>query len=159
MTARDISIILHEELDRREKLLKQLTEEVESFRRVLAILERPTPEALNLVTHVASRKREAGACPKHPNATFDAKGKCRLCQSEYMKQYLANKRAKKAAAASATPPVVPPVPRAVPPEPGTPLLVRCDECGDRFHDARTMGLHKTRTHFNSASERRSTLNG
>lgn len=49
-------ILLHEELDRREKLVAQLTQECDAIRIVLAVLERPSPEAHNRVTRVIGRK-------------------------------------------------------------------------------------------------------
>lgn len=30
------------------------------------------------------------------------------------------------------------------------VLVKCDACGDRFPDAKSMGIHKTRVHFGAA---------
>lgn len=36
----------------------------------------------------------------------------------------------------------------------TPALVRCQDCGDRFQNAKEMGIHRTRVHFGVESEHR-----
>lgn len=61
---KDIGMSLHEELDRREKLLAQLNQEADAIRVVLGVLERPTPEQHNRVTHVVGRKKKAATPPQ-----------------------------------------------------------------------------------------------
>jgi|ERR1044071_9624978 hypothetical protein len=69
MTTRDIGIVLHEELDRREKLVAQLTEECKGLRVAIDILERPTPEQHNRVSRVVGKRR--GRPPGSHNASHN----------------------------------------------------------------------------------------
>jgi hypothetical protein len=39
------------------------------------------------------------------------------------------------------------------------IRVACDECGEKFPDARAMGIHKSRCHFGSSSLRRLAADG
>jgi hypothetical protein len=56
MNSKDAGIVLHEELDRRERLITQLQTECDGLRTAIQILERPTPEALNRVTRVVGQR-------------------------------------------------------------------------------------------------------
>jgi hypothetical protein len=59
VTIREVGLALHEELDRREKLIAALQEECGAIRTTLTIVERggSTPEAQNRVTRVVGRGR------------------------------------------------------------------------------------------------------
>ncbi len=164
MTTRDLGISLHDELDRREKLIAQLNLECEAIRTTLGILERPSLEALNRVTKVVSRRNtppttktgstgKALQCEKHPEARPNRKGECKSCaQAAYQKKWYAKKQQQ----ATETPVETKPPDRK--PNGGS-MIVRCDECGDRFQNVRDMGIHKSRVHFGSSSAHGSTLNG
>ncbi len=147
MSTKDLGIQLHEELDRREKLLQQLTTECDALRKTLEIIERPTPEAHNRVTRVVGKKagkvnKQGSGCEKHPSSDVNPKGKCQECIREYNRNWWANKKKN----ANQAPPANTP-----------PVQVKCDSCGDRFPDAKSMGIHKTRVHFGDASLRRNAL--
>ena len=157
----DLGLSLHEELDRREKLLKQLTEECDAIRKVLTLIERPTPEQLSRVTKVVGRRKTAkksnGAagpvCAKHPEAEFSPKGQCKSCKAEYMKRYWEKKKkaaeppeppkAMAAAATSVIDRTAKPRSLYAPETTG----VQCLNCGDRFPTARELGAHRTAAHF------------
>lgn len=56
MTTRDIGFVLHEEIDRREKLITQLQTECDGLKVALGVLEHPTPGSPYRVTRVVSRR-------------------------------------------------------------------------------------------------------
>jgi hypothetical protein len=170
MTTQNIGIVLHEELDRREKLVAQLTKECDGLRTALEILERPTPEAHNRVTRVIGRRgpkpKESGgdkrcvvcgkseadgaAFGKHNAFTDGLDSNCKVCRKAKRDKRAAKNSAPKSnghASDEPNPRQAEPLPSDAPR-----LMVKCDRCGDRFPDAKSMGIHKTRAHFYNGTE-------
>lgn len=174
MTTRDVGIVLHEELDRREKLITQLTQECDGLRVAIGILERPTAEAHNRVTKVVSRRNRQS----EPNTT--TMFVCDKCGSDYFKgaqgiavhlrtcdgikrtrveqnRFNQQRHLQKT---GGNPPEVHTRQAKTQDEPNVlPARVPCLRCGEKFPDARALGIHVTRVHFGEASLTRAQSGG
>ncbi len=171
MTTRDLGISLQDELGRREKLIEQLTSECAAIRTTLGILERPSPEALNRVTKVVSRRNtppktktesngKVAQCEKHPGSTLNTKGECTKCAQRANYDRWRDKKKAPTETEDTVDMVVADRKRAeAKPNGDGPVLVRCDECGDRFQNVKDVGIHKSRVHFGTSSSHGSSLSG
>ena len=152
----DLEASLREELTSREKQITKLNEECAAIGTVLEIVARRKKifERGLAPPEILKRRRQPKPltgrhCDEHPNAEFNKRGACRSCISIAIKAAWARRKASVESPANGS------EKKTEQPDARLPCLV----CGERFANAKELGLHTTRLHFGDSSLGRSSLAG